>query len=94
LPQEPPPANEPPPSSAAIKLGRNATEGEQGADIWYGLRVAVEPSPRDPNLFVVRRLEAKQPVPAGSREALIVVLDSGADLFGSAPALARANKAD
>jgi hypothetical protein len=69
-------------------------EREAGADIWYGLRVAVEASPRDPNMLIVRRLDARQAVPPGCREALIVVLDSSADLFGTLPALVHANKRD
>ena len=77
-----------------MKATLRAGDSGAGADIWYGLRVAVEPSPRDPNMLIVRRLDARQAVPAGSREALIVVLDSGADLFGSAPALVHANKRD
>jgi hypothetical protein len=75
---------------AALRPGEN----DGGADIWYGLRVAVEASPRDPNTLIVRRLDARQAVPPGTREALIVVLDSGADLFGNAPALVHANKRD
>jgi hypothetical protein len=45
-------------------------------------------------MLVVRRLDARQPAPAGTREALIVVLDSGADLFGTAPVVVHANKRD
>jgi hypothetical protein len=77
-----------------MKAALRPADGDGGADIWYGLRVAVEASPRDPNTLIVRRLDARQPVPAGAREALIVVLDSGADLFGTAPALVHANKRD
>jgi hypothetical protein len=89
-----PSAEMPPPSSKTVKAAIRAGDGGAGADIWYGLRVAVEPSPRDPNMLIVRRLDARQPAPAGTREALIVVLDSGADLFGTAPAVVHANKRD
>jgi hypothetical protein len=41
----------------------------------------VKRSARDPNLFVLRRLADAKTAPAGTREALIVLVDSSSELF-------------
>ena len=45
------------------------------------LRVAVEPSPDDRNLLLVRPLAEDDPLPAGAHEALLVALEPGAHLM-------------
>jgi hypothetical protein len=45
------------------------------------MRVSIKVSARDPNLFVLRRLDAGKSAPPGTRQALIVLLDSGSDLL-------------
>jgi hypothetical protein len=57
---------------------------EDGPEVWHALRVSVKPSARDPGLFIVRRLDDGHTPPPGSREALIMVLEPGSDLFASA----------
>jgi hypothetical protein len=58
-----------------------AASAAGGAEVWHALRVSVEPSVRDPSLYIVRRLEADKPVPHGTREAFLVVVESSADLL-------------
>jgi hypothetical protein len=77
-----------PPSTAtkfapAVTAQAAESESEQGADVWHALRVSVKPSARDPNLFIVRRLEGRSPAPRGTQEALIVVHDPSSDLLGA-----------
>jgi hypothetical protein len=41
------------------------------------IRVAIPTSSRDANVFVVRRLEKGQPLPAGTTEAMLVLTTEG-----------------
>jgi hypothetical protein len=43
------------------------------------LRVSVKVSVRDPNLLVVRPLPDGQPLPPGTREAMLVLADTEGD---------------
>jgi hypothetical protein len=47
------------------------------------IRVSIKRSARDPNLFVVRKLEEGKTVPMGSKEAFLLLPDRDADPFGS-----------
>jgi hypothetical protein len=47
----------------------------------HALRVAVEPSPDDRNLLLVRPLAEDEPVPQGMHEALLTALEPGAHLL-------------
>ncbi len=49
-------------------------------DEWQAVRVSIKVSARDPSLFVVRRLENGKAPPAGTRQALLVLLDPATDL--------------
>jgi hypothetical protein len=60
----------------------NVTDAEQGPDVWHAVRVSVKASARDPNLFIVRRLSDSKTAPPGTREALIMLMDSNADFLG------------
>jgi hypothetical protein len=72
----------PPASRAARAAGPAASNDEQGPDVWHAVRVSVKTSVRDPTLLIVRRLPPSTPAPSGTREALIVLMDSSAELFG------------
>jgi hypothetical protein len=85
-PAEEPKPTPPAPPARVVATGdkaKAATVSQEGADVWHALRVSVKPSARDPSLFVVRRLERGKAPPPDTREALIMVVDPGADLFGS-----------
>jgi hypothetical protein len=56
-----------------------------GPDVWHALRVSVKRSARDPSLFILRRLEDGKSPPPGTKEALIVVVESQADVLGGSP---------
>jgi hypothetical protein len=79
---EPTPAAPAAPKPAARRAPA-AVSGE-GGDVWHALRVSVKPSVREPGLFIVRRLENGKAPPAESREALIVVMESGEEFFREA----------
>jgi hypothetical protein len=81
----PPPPEEPAagPRPAKALAASGAAESEEGPDVWHALRVSIKRSARDPSLFVLRRLEDGKETPPGTRAALIVVMDSGADVLGT-----------
>jgi len=72
----------PPPSRAARSAGSPEANDEHGPGVWHAVRVSVKTSVRDPTLLIVRPLPASTPAPSGTREALIVLMDSTSELFG------------
>jgi len=86
------PVSGPPPlpvSPTDVRTRRGETGQERPVDVaklasqGSVVRVSIKTSVRDPNLVVVRKLEAGQTLPPGRTEAYLVLADPGADPFGA-----------
>lgn len=73
-----------PPKATAASVPDKTAPGPapDSAQAWHAVRVSIKVSARDPNLFVVRRLENGNQAPPGTRQALVMLLDPDTD-FGA-----------
>jgi hypothetical protein len=84
------PAVSTPVRSVRARPPSTAGDAEPGTQVWHAARVSVKRSSRDPNLYVVRRIEQGKNRPPGTREALILLLDASTDLLDAPPEDGRA----
>lgn len=67
--------------TASIRLNGAAHEAPHRPGLRQAVRVSIAPYPDAPGFFVVRPLEDHQVPGQGAREALVVLLDAGGDLY-------------
>ena len=79
--QPPEPEPPPPPPSSPVAAGSSPSASPHAWRPRQAIRVAVEPSPDDRNLLLVRPLAEGETAPEHAHEAMLTAMEAGAHLL-------------